>query len=410
MRCSSNRPIAVVWATATLFITASADAAWLSLDWRDRYELTLDNSASTENLVNFPVMVHLNSNNFDFSRAQPQGQDIRFTDSNGTSPLAYEIEAWDAVDQEAWLWVNVPQIDAGSNSERIYLYSQNPTVSDEQDPEATWNSSYHMVHHLQETSGTHFDSTSYSNDGTWIEPMPDQPGTQDAAGKIAGANRFWGEDDYVLDPNDPPYLENHNRIDVAADPSLHGNKSITVEAWVHQEEPVGWEAHIIRAGGEWMLNYLWGETNNTVRFARLNADWGKNVATSSPVTDDQWHYLVGVTEFDGSDTTMSIYVDGQLSNSKHYANAAIVEDPNQLIRIGARGDLIGRTFFHGRLDEVRYSATGASADWIEAQYLSMNGEFVSFDEVYTVPEPSAFVLLGLGSFILVPYRRHRRTR
>jgi hypothetical protein len=394
-------------AVAVFPLSASFGATWLDLDWRDRYELTMNNSASAENLGNFPVMVHLNAANFDFGRAQPQGQDVRFTDSDGTTLLSYEIEKWDAPNQQAWLWVNVPQVDAGSTDDNIYLYSQNPTAADGQDTTGTWNGDYHMVHHLQETSGTHFDSTSYANDGIWHEPIPDQPGTQDAVGKVAGANRFWGEDDWGDDPQNPQYLDNNNRVEIAADPSLHGHKSITVEAWVVREERVDWEDHFIRTGGEWMLNFPSGTSGDTVRFARLDKDWSKKV-TSASVPDNEWHYLAGVTEFDGSGTTMSIYLDGQLSQSIYYPNASIEGEPTKAVQIGARGDLIGRSFFHGLIDEVRYSTAAASADWIEAQYLSMNDELLTFGQMLTAPEPGSLGLVALGGLTLLLVRRRRR--
>ena len=45
---------------------------------------------------NFPLLVRLNENYFDFSQAKPRGEDIRFS-SNG-KPLAYQIERWDVPD------------------------------------------------------------------------------------------------------------------------------------------------------------------------------------------------------------------------------------------------------------------------------------------------------------------------
>ncbi|MFO7906557.1 MAG: hypothetical protein R6U98_28125 [Pirellulaceae bacterium] len=43
----------------------------------------------------FPLLVRLSNNTFDFSQAGAGGEDIRFHDEAGNA-LAYEIEAWDA--------------------------------------------------------------------------------------------------------------------------------------------------------------------------------------------------------------------------------------------------------------------------------------------------------------------------
>ena len=42
---------------------------------------------------NFPLLIRLNKEYFDFSEAKPQGEDIRF--SSKGKPLAYQIERWD---------------------------------------------------------------------------------------------------------------------------------------------------------------------------------------------------------------------------------------------------------------------------------------------------------------------------
>ena len=54
--------------------------------------IIINNTASSENLENFPVLVHLTDSNFNFSKAEVDGADIRFY--NGISLLDYEIENW----------------------------------------------------------------------------------------------------------------------------------------------------------------------------------------------------------------------------------------------------------------------------------------------------------------------------
>jgi hypothetical protein len=44
-------------------------------------------------LVNYPVPVQLNKDNFDFSQARDDGGDLRFATADGKL-LPYEIELW----------------------------------------------------------------------------------------------------------------------------------------------------------------------------------------------------------------------------------------------------------------------------------------------------------------------------
>lgn len=386
----------------------AAHGQWLE-GWRDRRELLLNNVASTQNLVNFPLLVHLTSANFNFLRVQPNGQDVRFTDSDGTTLLPYEIERWDQAGREAWVWVKVPQIDAGSTSDKIYLYSDNRTAPAGEDRENVWNSDFHMVHHLNETSGTHYDSTSFHNNGTWVAATtPGSPATQDALGKIAGADRFWGYQNY---PNPGGDL---NRVDVPGNASLHGNPSITLEVWYKQEETQSWENHLVRTGGEWMLNTA-GGSNTSIRFGRAGSGWGSpSVIYSSNAPElNQWHYAVGTAEWDGTNTILNIYIDGQLRGttapSGIAATLSYAADTTP-VRIGARDDLIGMSFFHGILDEVRYSVGARSADWVQAQYLSMTDQFFTIGETIELPEPQAVLLALLGMGLLAALGRRRRLK
>ena len=130
---------------------------WWNTDWSNRRQLTFNNSGQSEALQNFPVLVKLNSSRIDYFKTQDSGQDIRFIDANGTE-LKYEIEEWDE-GGESYVWVKVPQIDALSNTDYIWMYYGNDTVGDGQDAANVWDSNYTGIWHLKETGATFFDST-----------------------------------------------------------------------------------------------------------------------------------------------------------------------------------------------------------------------------------------------------------
>ena len=79
--------------TGSLFILTTPDGA------------DLPDSAAVEG---FPLLVRLNKDFFDFSKAKAGGEDLRF--SAAGKPLAYQIEQWDPVNGLASIWVKIPRI------------------------------------------------------------------------------------------------------------------------------------------------------------------------------------------------------------------------------------------------------------------------------------------------------------
>lgn len=124
-------------------------------------------------LVDFPVLVQItNLTNAIFGHAQADGDDILFTESNGTTKLSHEIDYYDRTTKELDAWVKVPSLSA-SDDTTLYMYYGNvdPNCPNQEDAENVWSEDYVMVQHLQETTrggGTfddHLDSTSNHNDG-----------------------------------------------------------------------------------------------------------------------------------------------------------------------------------------------------------------------------------------------------
>ena len=73
----------------------------------------------------------------------------------------------------AYIWVNVPEIDACTTTDSIYMYYGNSSATDAQNKTGVWNSGYAGVWHLNETSGNNSDSTINNNTGV-VEGNPTQ--------------------------------------------------------------------------------------------------------------------------------------------------------------------------------------------------------------------------------------------
>lgn len=167
--------------------TIYADNTWWNNNYSTRKILTFSNNRS-EDLEQFPVVVKLTSSNFDFSKAQTEGQDIRLIDSDNKTELAYEIEQWDSSNKVAVVWVKVPKIDAHSNSDFIYMYYGNGTAVNNQSASALWQNGYLGVWHMNQnpTTSNILDSTGNGYhavpSGSFVNAMVD--------GKVGKATAF----------------------------------------------------------------------------------------------------------------------------------------------------------------------------------------------------------------------------
>lgn len=88
-------------------------------------------------LAEYQVVVNLDSVNFQFSQAQANGEDIRFTDPSGAE-LNYWIENWDYSGKNAKVWVRDPNIPANAET-AIQMYYGNPSASSSSDGTGTFD-------------------------------------------------------------------------------------------------------------------------------------------------------------------------------------------------------------------------------------------------------------------------------
>ena len=110
------------------------------------------NYSSTEMLTNFPALVVLSTNLSGFSYSQfasTNGYDLRFSTSDNSQELNYEVEKWNT-NGSSYVWVQVPQLQSGT-----YIW-------------ATWDNS--AVCHYQcsgslHTNGAMWPTASYA--GVW---------------------------------------------------------------------------------------------------------------------------------------------------------------------------------------------------------------------------------------------------
>lgn len=105
-------------------------------DWKYSCIICIDNTNNPQMLTDYQVAVVLDSGNFNFSHAQSDGSDLRFTNQN-RGLLPYWIESYDLQSKKARIWVKVNSIPA-SGTATISMYYGNPAAVSASDGGATF--------------------------------------------------------------------------------------------------------------------------------------------------------------------------------------------------------------------------------------------------------------------------------
>ncbi len=356
--------LGLVCVLVVLFFPPRTTLAWYDEDWVCRKGITIDHTKVEADLTGFPVLVSLDSDGDLASSAQDDGDDILFADASDNK-LSHEIEYFDGATGRLIAWVNVPSLSSTEDT-TFYMYFGNDTAANQEDVEGTWNGDYVMVQHLEESAGTHHDSTSNHNDGTTVLVTD-----QDATGWVNGADEFDGTDDYIRVPNDA---------------SLQfGEGSFTAEAWIYPHSiPDSGGARVVNnrgtgAGGSYRGYQL--KIKNTAGGWYLS-DAGIDDATGNYQAYDgtttygynQWYRVVMVYDADNelayyvngaSDGTLSVGSYGSLTNNLPTAIGGSIAHQ------GVEG-ANNRQFFDGIIDEVRLSTTARSAGWVLTSYANQS--------------------------------------
>ncbi len=340
--------------------TDSIDAAraWWDDAWNERRRLRFDNTGQAQSLVDFPVLVTLDSSVVD--KCMPQGEDLRFVDVDGTV-LSHEIEEWD-LGGEALVWVNVPQIDGASSDDSIWLYFDNPAATDLQQAAAVWNSEYLAVWHLRDdpvsVGGNEIiDATSNAHFGTSQGAMTSEDVVD---GQIGKGLDFDGSDDYLSSAlASDTFTELTFSAWFRARDAGAVADNLLAQRLVSQKRTLSNSRAALGVNRDRIASYWW------------NGD--HNVAEGTTVLEPGVLYHATLS-FEGS--TFVLFLDGLEEARWQEPNltAPSVDD----VRIGHQSLAEGR-YLNGVIDEVRVSNIARSSDWIRAQYLSQSGAFVSIE-------------------------------
>lgn len=343
--------------------------AWADSDCGYRMKLTFGNSASLENLADFPVLVVLNPSRIDYSKTS--AADIRFYD--GATLLPKETELWNP-SGSSYIWVKVPQID-NTNADYIYAYYNSSTGSTNVDDAANVWSGYAMVQHLDETTGNLTDSTSNQNDGVPYGV------TLNSLGKIDGGDYY-----------------NGNAYSVIKDNSTlnFGTNSFSYSFWFNTTKTATTQDILDKKGGTATATSTGYKmvisSSGTTGFSAAIGD-GTNYKRLDSGTDSAWNgnvWTMFTVVVNRTSQLMLMYINGVHKTNITVSTVGSVNNALNL-RLGNDTTSLARGYFGG-LDEIRISSVARSASWTYADYLSNSDQFITYGSEET---PSGTVYLTL---------------
>jgi hypothetical protein len=313
---------------------------------------------------NFPLLIRLNNDFFNFKEANKQGNDVRFSTENGT-PLSYQIEEWNVINETASIWIKIPEIK-GDTIQRINIFWGNNNAKNESNGKAVFNelNGYQSVWHMQDLIKDEVGTTKSINQGAIT-----------TSGIIGHAQHFKLGTGVKCGDSIFNYPD--------------GANSSTTEAWFKSKKVnstiLAWGREQRR--GKIMMNY---KSPPHVAIQCYFAD----VEGKTKINSNNWNHVVH-TYTEGESR---VYVNGIFDG----ISSPILDIPKP---VGMRMGGWNEYDFVGDIDEVRISSVRRTDDWIKLEYenqknnQSLVGNIIKKGNEFSVSKKNISLLEGSSTTI-----------
>ncbi len=323
------------------------------------FDTTLMDSVATiagsAAVVDFPLLLRLDSTNFAFSRSRFQGLDCRFSDRAGR-PLPYSIESWDSAAGRASVWLHIDTVHTRPEENAVFLRIGNGPA----DPVALGtgvfdqSSGWRGVWHFTDTaSGTHNyadDATQSGNRGGSLS----WHGFSFAGSGIAGNGvEFNGMDDGLTAP-----------VPVQA------SEAFTISVWFRTSTSQGGVLFDFSQNPKGVGDrQLWMDDYGRITYHVLTGPNSNTTVTNGGAYNDgRWHHIA-TTWGKGR---LCMYIDGRLVSN--YISTTSLPAMTGTWTIGHghadadRSRMPSSAYFQGELDEARITGDVRTPAWISLSY------------------------------------------
>jgi hypothetical protein len=337
---------------ASLGSSANAVLTIINDNGASRMKIAFTSYNRAEILTNFPALVVLSTNLSGFSYSQfgsANGYDLRFSSSDNSQELNYEVEQWNP-NGNSYVWVQVPQL-----SSNCYVWASwnNTDSSVTSAPSiyatngAVWpTNTFAGVWHMGQASA--LDSTANRNNGSAVGNITNGTGLVGGAEGVAGG-----------------YAQ------VADSPTFDSiSSAMTISGWVRFNTLPTTEQAITRKDNNWELGT---SDNGTKMRCLLNtaapSGWtiGNDDTFSPSLSVGQWYYFA--FSYNGSAGQLWNFENGVPIGASPHAIGATINSNNNNPGLG--GCSAGETLVNAIIDEVRVERVFRSTNWIWASYMTV---------------------------------------
>ncbi len=346
--------------TAGLALLPGQARAWWNDDWSLRKPITLDTGASGGNIGEAigrtPVLLRLHVGNFKFDAAKADGSDLRLIAADDKTPLKFQLEKFDSLLGEAFVWVDVPDLKPGAQA-TAFLYYGNPKAAVPAEDKGVFDADTVLAYHFAERGQPARDATAYGNTAA-------NAGLASDGAEIGAGLKLDGQ---VL-------------VTIPASASLGWSEgaAMTWSAWI---KPAALQANAVLFARRDGANGFVVGLDNGVPFVEITRDGTAQRSTVGTVlTANSWHHLAVVG---GAQATL--YLDGNPVGAVAAALPGLVGpmtlggDPTAQPAPGAEqapaaAAAGGATGFIGELDELEISKVARPAGFIRVAALGQGPE------------------------------------
>ena len=301
---------------------------WLDPGYTIRKKIDIDTKAAaiTDPIGTSAVLVRLHEGVMSFMSAKEDGSDLRFTADDHKTVLKHHVEKWDSLLNEAYVWVQVPELKPAAST-TIWLYYGNPAAPAPEAAKESYTADSVLVYHFADAAkvGTDSSATGANAEGA---PPP-------AAGALIGSGlRVFGQ----------------TPVKVNTLPEWAPGAPLTISLWVKPSALAADAVLLSRRDG---ANALVLGLNNGVPFVQINQ---QRSSPGAPVAANSWSHITAV--HDAGTTTLFV-------NGKSYGQLASampsLKTPLEISKDSTGAGLAGYT---GELDELQIAKTARPAGFI----------------------------------------------
>lgn len=343
-----------------LFVQSSSFASW-TVDgntYTKRKKVTISNANVDATLTDFPLKVAISSDSAIGAVCQADGDDIRFTASDGTTLLYKDPETFSVVGGSAvaTMFVKVPSVATSADTD-IYIYYGNSGASAQTGSSSAWDASFVGVWHMNDNAAStavveskagrngtsQTNTSSLSANGkvgkalNFVKTTPDYVEVGNDASWEFGSGEFYVSFWYYTRTTSPVYGV-----------ALSRDRTSTYSPWFfcYPNQLVNWQVYMTTNGSAWNIA-------------------GPQLLISSPAVDT-WYYFtirrVGDNYY--------LYNAATQNATWGYSGAIYANSNAMCFGSGQSG-----VYLNGYLDEIRITkGSGRSAEWQKFEYYNMATE------------------------------------